>query len=145
MSGTHTSLLHDREKILGRYTVDILRPADRGIWQPAMMQLDATVTTYRLLLRPFRRRYRPASLPAPYIERATVQERGPRYCLSLYLKGDVPGTCQILNLLVSTGRLDDLHRDIETMLYPTPPRRYQIPPHVHPQHVRRLINCLAQG
>jgi hypothetical protein len=142
---SRTVTLQPAEKTLGRYTVDILRSADDDLWRPAMMQLDATVTTHRLLLRPFRRRYRPASLPATYFQRASIQQRGTYHCLSLCLKDDSPGTLQVLNLLVSTGRLSDFHRDVKAMLNPPGHRRYQLPPDVRPQHVRRLIARINQG
>ena len=142
---SRTVTLQPAEKNLGRYTVDILRSAEGDVWRPAMMQLDATVTTHRLLLRPFRRRYRPASLPAVYFQRVAIQQRGTYHCLSMCLKDDSPGTLQVLNLLVSTGRLDDFYRDVKAMLNPPEYRRYQLPPDVRPQHVRRLISRISQG
>jgi hypothetical protein len=75
----------------------------------------------------------------------SIQQRGTYHCLSLSLRDDSPGTLQTLNLLVSTGRLDDFHRDVQTMLNPPENRRYQLPPNVRPQHVRRLIERINRG
>ena len=127
----------DSEYRVGRYTVVILRHAD-GNWYPAMMHLDAVITNYRLMLRPFRKKYEPASLPARYIDHIEATKRGMHHCISLHLT-----TGQELNIMMSTGHLEDLHADLRLMKVP---RRthYEFDDSIARRDIQRLINFFGQ-
>ena len=59
-------VLVDGEEVLGRFQVEILAPGNHG-WSPAVMAIEALVTNYRLLLKPFKKKYEHASIPNYYI------------------------------------------------------------------------------
>jgi len=107
-------LLVEGEEILGRYTIVLLQEASNGAWLPSVMQLDAMITNYRLLLRPFRKKYDPASLPAHYITRIDMTVRDKYHVVELQLV-----TKHFLCLMLSTGKLNDLYRDVCAMKRPT--------------------------
>lgn len=124
------------ERRLGRYTVVILRQLD-GDWTPAMLQLDATVTNYRLLLRPHRKKYQPASLPEQYISAIKQTTKGHYHCVELKLT-----TQHVLYLMLSTGRLDDFYDDLHAMKAPRP--QFQFDETVAKQDIERLITFFGR-
>lgn len=67
MSIDVSTVLTQDEKIFGRYQIEILVPGAQGGWSPAVMAIEALVTNYRLLLKPFRKKYDHASIPNYYI------------------------------------------------------------------------------
>ncbi len=121
------------ERRLGRYTVVILQRVGEDGWMPAVMQLDALISNYRLLLRPFRKKYAPATLPAAYIDSIELTRRGNHHCVGLGLV-----TGDFLFLLSATGQLDHLYEDLKLMKVPPP--RFKWDDKVAREDIQRLIN-----
>lgn len=67
MSIDVSTVLTEGESVFGRYQIEILVPGAQGGWSPAVMAIEALVTNYRLLLKPFRKKYDHASIPNYYI------------------------------------------------------------------------------
>jgi hypothetical protein len=130
-------LFVEGERRLGRYTVVILRQSDNGRWMPSIMQLDATVTNYRLLLRPHRKKYEPASLPAAYIRAIELTRKGNYHCVQIKLLTD-----HLLFLMLSTGKLDDLHDDLKAMK--APPPKFSFDDKVAKHDIERLITFFGK-
>ena len=101
------NILVEGERRLGRYTVVLLQQMNNGVWQPAIMQLDASVTNYRLLLRPFRKKYTPACLPSHYIKNIELTTKGKYHSVEIRLI-----TNHFICMMLSTGKLDDLFHDL---------------------------------
>lgn len=127
--------LIDGERRLGRYTVVLLQQTSSG-WLPSVLQLDALVTNYRLLLRPHRRKYEPASLPAEYIRSIAITRHARFHVLAIELM-----TEHLLYLMMSSGKLDDLYDDMHAML--APPPRFKWDEGVARRDIERLINFFA--
>ncbi|MGB1285979.1 MAG: hypothetical protein ACPG7F_05560 [Aggregatilineales bacterium] len=127
----------DGEYRVGRYTVVILRRSGDN-WYPAMMHLDAVITNYRLMLRPFRKKYEPATLPSSYISRIEISKRGMHHCVSLQL-----ATEHELNLMLSTGHIEDLASDLRLMKIP---RRshYDFDDSIARRDIQRLISFFGK-
>ena len=132
-----TEIFVDGERRLGRYTVVLLSETGTGRWMHSMMQLDSVVTNYRLLLRPFRKKYRPASLPAQYIKSMEMTTQGHYHCIKLMLL-----TKHILYVTLSTGKLDNLYDDLRTMKSPNP--RYQFDEKIATKDIERLITFFGK-
>lgn len=126
----------DGEKRLGRYTVVILKDTRHG-WRPAMMHLDCMVTNYRIMLRPFRKKYAPASLPARYVSVIELTKRGRYNCVRLQLI-----TGHELYLMLGTGHLEDLEEDLQTMKIRRP--RFQFDDRVARRDIERLITFFGR-
>lgn len=124
------------ERRLGRYTVVILRQSGER-WMPAMLQLDATVTNFRLLLRPHRKKYQPASLPQQYITTIEKALKDRYHCIELALT-----TGHLLYLMLSTGRPDDFYDDLHTMKTPRP--NFQFDDTIAKQDIERLITFFGK-
>lgn len=127
----------DGERALGRYTVVLLNQVSNGHWVPATMQLDAMVTNYRLLLRPFRKKYAPASLPARYVKSAEMTTQDKHHCIALTLITD-----HILYIMLSTGKLDNLQDDLNAMK--SPPPKFHFDDSVAKQDIERLITFFGK-
>lgn len=130
-------ILIDGEQLLGRYTVVLLNQNRNGRWMPALMQLDAMVTNYRLLLRPFRKKYRPATLPTRYITTATLTTQGNFHCIALTL-----ATAHQLHIMLSTGKLNNLYDDLHAMK--SPPRKFRFDDTVAREDIERLITFFGK-
>jgi len=102
------------ERRLGRYTVVLLQQTSSG-WTPSVMQLDAIVTNYRLLLRPFRKKFTPASIPGQYITRLQQIEKDRKHVIALELLHE-----HAIYIMMSSGQLRDLLDDLSTMKLPVP-------------------------
>jgi hypothetical protein len=102
-----------------------------------MMQLSATVTRYRLLLQPspFRKRYRPACLPATHIKNVQMVKRGGYHTVAITMP-----TNHILYLIMSTGKLEDLYNRLASIRLP---QRVQFDERVARQDIERLIGYFA--
>jgi hypothetical protein len=124
------------ERRLGRYTVVILRQSGER-WTPAMLQLDATVTNFRLLLRPHRKKYQPASLPEQYITAIEMKRQERYHCIELQLS-----TNHVLYLMLSTGRLENFYDDLHAMKAPRP--HFQFDEKVAKQDIERLITFFGR-
>jgi hypothetical protein len=131
------AMLVDGERRLGRYTVVLLLQSNSGNWQPAIMQLDAVVTNYRLLLRPFRKKYTPASLPSHYIKHVELAVKGHHHCVEVRLI-----TNHLLCVMLSTGKLDDLYHDLSAMKQPPP--RFAFDDKVARKDIERLITFFGR-
>jgi len=132
-----SNILVDGENILGQYMVAALQRFPDGRWEPGMMQLSATVTRYRLLLQPSpaRKRYQPACLPATHIKGVEVTKCGGYHTLAITLP-----TGRVLYLIMSTGKLDDFHRQLNTIRMP---QRVGFDERVARDDIERLIGFFA--
>lgn len=130
-------ILVDGERTIGRYTIVLLNQLSSGKWEPAMHQLDATVTNYRLLLRPFRKKYSPASLPSRYVKHAALTLQDKYHCVELRLITD-----HVLYMMLSTGKLDDLYDDLRAMK--SPPVKFQIDDSLARNDIERLITFFGK-
>lgn len=128
------TLFMDGEHQLGRYMVGVLTETE-GNWHVSLVQLDGVVTNYRLMLRPMRRRYAPACLPRHYLKAIDLTQQGHRHAVRLQL---ITGDC--LHLVVSTGTLNDLFRDLKAMRKPP---RYQFDEAIARRDVERLVHFFA--
>lgn len=124
------------EKKLGRYTVSLLQNTDAG-WLPSVLQLDTTITNYRLILRPFKRRYAPASIPAPYISAIEMTQFAERHVIALKFR-----TGGTIYLMMSSGKLNDLYDDLSAMKAPIP--RFKWDANVARADIERLINFFGR-
>ena len=131
------AMLVEGERRLGRYTVVLLQQSNNGKWQPSIMQLDAVVTNYRLLLRPFRKKYTPACLPSHYIKKVELTVKGNHHCVEVRLI-----TNHFLCVMLSTGKLDDLYHDLSAMKQPPP--RYAFDDKVARKDIERLITFFGR-
>lgn len=130
-------LFVEGENLIGRYTIVLLNQSRSGDWLPAIMQLDAIVTNYRLLLRPFRKKYAPASLPATYIAHSELTTQGKYHCVKLMLS-----TKDVLYMMLSTGKLDNLRDDLHAMK--SPPTKFQFDDKVAKKDIERLITFFGK-
>ncbi|MEL6307796.1 MAG: hypothetical protein AAFN11_03275 [Chloroflexota bacterium] len=131
------NFFEEGEKQLGRYTVVLLNQSKSGRWMPSVMQLDAIVTNYRMLLRPHRKKYRPAWLPAKFIVSTELTRRGNWHCIAMKVR-----TNHVLYISLSTGKLDDLHDDLHAMRVPPP--KYAFDDSVAKQDIERLITFFGR-
>ncbi|MDQ7027059.1 MAG: hypothetical protein Q9P01_03455 [Anaerolineae bacterium] len=130
-------MLVDGERRLGRYTIVLLQQTNSGEWQPALMQLDATVTNYRLLLRPFRKKYTPACLPSHYIKSIQQTVKGKHHCVEMHFI-----TNHFICMMLSTGRLENLYDDLSAMKQPPP--RFAFDDKVARKDIERLITYFGR-
>ena len=120
------------EKRLGQYTIFILQHGSSG-WLPAVMAMDGLVTNYRLMLRPTRKKYQPATLPGHYIKHVELTRRGGYHCVQLVLI-----TGHELYLMPGTGKMEDLYDDLSVMKVPRP--KFAFDDSVARRDIERLIN-----
>jgi hypothetical protein len=120
------------ERILGRYTVVLLQRNSDGIYSPAVVQLDTTLTNYRIYLRPMHRRYAPAVLPSRLMRRVDLVQKGGYHCVQITF---VSGDC--LYLILATGKLEDFYDDLNAMRLPPP--RFKYDEAAARVHIERLI------
>lgn len=132
------SLLIEDERILGRYTVALLQETHPGEWSPLPMPMDAITTNFRLILRPLRKKYRPASLPARYLRSCYMMLQGNYRCIGLALS-----TGDWLYLMLSTGKLDHLHDDLQALKLPPP--RFHFDNSVARDDIERLITFFGKS
>ena len=124
------------EKQLGRYTVSLLQNTDVG-WLPSVLQLDATITNYRLLLRPFRRKYQPASIPQHYLKDVHMTQFAGHHVIQLDFKPS-----GAIYLVMSSGKLDNLYEDLLAMKAPIP--KFSWDANVARNDIQRLINYFGR-
>lgn len=129
--------LVDGERILGRYTLVLLEHTAHG-WAPSMLQLNSMVTNYRLVMKPFRRRYAPASIPRSYIREIDLVARGHHQSVMLRLREGSP-----LFFVLATGHLENLYDDLCAMRLPPP--RFRFDESVARADIERLIAYFKQG
>lgn len=126
------------ERLLGRYTVVLLQHTQAGGWQPSLMQLDAQVTNYRLMLRPMRKKYPPASLPSTVITRLALTRQSRYHCVAVSVN-----TGHWLYMTLSTGRLEHLYEDLHAMKQPPP--RFRFDDRVAKADILRLITFFGRA
>ena len=126
----------DGEYRVGRCTAVLLHETNEGC-QPSVMPLDCVTTNYRLLLRPHRKKYEPASLPARYIRGIYMMQRGKHKCIALLLLTD-----HWLYLILQTGKLDELYNHLLAM---RPPPRYQFDKSLARRDIERLITFFGRA
>lgn len=120
------------ERRLGRYTVQVLRRTNNG-WAADIMQLEALVTNFRLLLKPFPRRYSAASIPSTYIKTVDIQQILQHRPVRLTLQ-----TGHQLFIIINPRHLQDFHDDLATMLTPKP--NFQFDEKIAREHIERLVS-----
>lgn len=126
------------ERQLGRYTVVILRySAFSDSWNPDVMPLDATVTNYRLKLRPFQKKYKPATIPTSYVSAIEKRTLGRFHCVQLTLI-----TGHLLCLMLSTGKLENLYDDLAAMKLPPP--KFRFDEKIARDDIQRLITFFGK-
>jgi hypothetical protein len=124
------------ERILGRYTVNILRESG-GTWTSTMMPMDATISNYRLMLRPHKKKYEPATLPARYIRSVEMTRKGNHHCVEIVFI-----TQHILYIILGTGRLENFYEDLSAMK--APPPKFKFDESVARRDIERLINFFGR-
>ncbi|MCS6834961.1 MAG: hypothetical protein NZ750_02960 [Anaerolineae bacterium] len=129
--------LVEGERRLGRYTTVIMQQTQHGSWTPSVMQLDSLVSNYRLFLRPFRRKYVPATIPAHYVHRVLMTKLERYRVVALELL-----TSHYLYMMTSTGRLEDFYDDLRAMK--APPPRVRFDERVARADIVRLITFFGQ-
>lgn len=130
-------VLVEGERRLGRYTTVIMQHTQQGGWSPSVMQLDSLVSNYRLFLRPFRKKYVPATIPSHYIQRVLMTQVGRYHAVALELM-----TSHFLYIITSTGRLEDFYDDLRAMK--APPPRVRFDDRVARADIVRLITFFGQ-
>jgi len=120
------------EKRLGMYTVQILRRTNRG-WSPDILQMQALVTNFRLLIKPFHRKYTPASIPSSYIKKVDNREieRHRTVCLTLE-------TGHELYIILNPRHVDNLTEDLRAMI--APPLPFQFDDSIAKEHIAKMIS-----
>jgi hypothetical protein len=129
--------LIEGERILGRYTVNVLRES-AGTWSSTMMPMDATITNYRLMLRPHKKKYEPATLPGTLVRSAHMTHKGAFHCVEVLFV-----TNHFLYLILSTGKLDNFCEDLAAMK--SPPPKFRFDDSVAQHDIERLINFFGRG
>ena len=128
----------DGERQLGRYTVVILRYNENSKnWTPDVMQLDATVTNFRLRLRPFQKKYKPATIPTTYVDHVDKRTIGRYHSVQLRLI-----TGHVLCLMLATGKLDNLYDDLCAMKLPPP--KFSFDDKIARDDIERLITFFGK-
>lgn len=119
------------EKRLGMYTVQILRRTNRG-WSPDILQMQAIVTNFRLLIKPFPRRYTAASIPSSYIKKVENKEieRHKTVCLTLQ-------TGHELYIILNPRQLENITEDLRAMI--APPPRFQFDETIAKEYISKMI------
>ena len=85
MSINVQEVLVEGEEVLGRFQVEMLAPGAHG-WSPAVMAIEALVTNFRLLLKPFKKKYTHASIPNYFINSVAENELDGHPCITVSVK-----------------------------------------------------------
>ncbi len=124
------------EKKLGRYTVELLVKSNHG-WDSFVMPLDCIVSNFRLLLKPFRKKYEHASIPASYIKDASIVELDNHRCAGVQLQ-----TGHFIYLQAKGRYVDLMHEDLRAMKAPAP--AFQFDDKVARDDIQRLITFFGR-
>lgn len=136
MSINVQEVLVEGERVLGRYQVEILAPGSYG-WSPAVMAIEALITNFRLLLKPFKRKYQHASLPNYYFTSVEKNEINGYPCVSISIR-----TGHSLHLVLPRRHTDALIDDLATMRIPKP--KFRMDENVAQDDIRRLVAFLQR-
>ncbi len=126
------------ERKLGRYTVVLLQKNSNLLYTPSVIQLDTTITNYRLHLRPMHRRYTPATLPSRLVRRVELTQKGGYHCVQLTFV-----TQDRLYLILATGKLEDFYDDLNAMKVPPP--RFSFDEEAARDNIQRLIQFFERS
>jgi hypothetical protein len=135
---SNETVLIEGERLFGRYTVVLLQPTQDKRWQPSTMQLNGIITNFRIVLRPLKRKYAPATLPSYYIKNIELTKQDNYNCIAVTLITD-----DILYLMLSTGNLEDLYYDLRTMK--APPPKYKFDETVARSAIERIVEFLKKA
>lgn len=131
MSINVEEVLVEGETTLGRYQVEILAPDNNG-WSPAVMAIEALVSNYRLLLKPFRKKYEHASIPNYYISSVDENVIDNHPCISISIK-----TGHVFHLVIPRRHRKSLYNDLIKMRVPKP--KFKMDENVARNDIQRLV------
>lgn len=130
-------LFVEGEKRLGWYTVELLRQTSTG-WELSALPMHAIVTNYRLLLKPFRKKYPPAIIPRQVLQSVELITLDHYHPIAISFK-----TGQRLYIMVSSGSVEKMAEDMNTLMLPPP--RFQFDENVPMTQIERLIQYFTEG
>lgn len=132
MSINVEEVLIEGESVFGRFQVEILVPGAQGGWSPAVMAIEALVTNYRLLLKPFRKKYDHASIPNYYITTIEQAEIDTYSCISLSIK-----TGHTFHMVLPRRHKQALYNNLLKMHIPKP--KFKIDEKLALHDIQRLV------
>ncbi len=124
-------VLTAEESVLGRFQIEILAPDANG-WSPAVMAIEAMVTNYRLLLKPFKKKYQHASLPNYYITSVDENVVSNFPCISISIK-----TGHVFHIVIPRRHRKSLYNNLIQMRVPKP--KFKMDENVALDDVQRLV------
>ena len=127
-----SEVLIEGESIFGRYQVEILIPHAQGGWSPAVMAIEALVTNYRLLLKPFRKKYDHASIPNYYIKVIEENVIDNYSCISIGIK-----TGHMFHMIVARRHKKAYFDNLLKMRVPKP--KFKMDENVAMGDIQRLV------
>ena len=125
-------VLVEDEDVLGRFQVEILAPSTDG-WAPAVMAIEALVTNYRLLLKPFKKKYQHASIPNYFITSVDEAKLSNFPCLTICIK-----TGHSFHLVVPRRHKKKLYDSLLKMHIPKP--KFKMDETVARNDIQRLVS-----
>lgn len=125
-------VLVEGETVLGRFQVEILAPSTDG-WAPAVMAIEALVTNYRLLLKPFKKKYEHASIPNYFISTVEEDILDDFPCLTICIK-----TGHSFHLIVPRRHKKSLYEALLRMNVPKP--KFKMDENVARNDIQRLVS-----
>lgn len=126
------NVLVEGEEVLGRFQVEILAPSTDG-WAPAVMAIETLVTNYRVLLKPFKKKYEPASIPNYFISSIGEDKLGGFPCLSICIK-----TGHNFHLMIPRRHKKLLYNSLLKMHIPKP--KFKMDETVARDDIQRLVS-----
>jgi hypothetical protein len=120
------------EDVLGRFQVEILAPSSDG-WAPAVMAIETLVTNYRVLLKPFKKKYEPASIPNYFISAIEEDNLGGFPCLTICIK-----TGHSFHLVIPRRHKKSLYNSLLKMHIPKP--KFKMDENVARDDIQRLVS-----
>jgi len=127
-----STVLTENESILGRYQIEILVPLAQGGWSPAVMAIEAMVTNYRLLLKPFRKKYDHASIPNYFITSIEETEIDSHSAISIGIK-----TGHQFHIVLPRRHKKALYNNLIRMRVPKP--KFKMDENVALNDIQRLV------
>lgn len=125
------AILVEGEGVLGRYQVEILAPSTDG-WAPAVMAIEALVTNYRLLLKPFKKKYEHASIPNYFVSSVDEDKLSGFPCISICIK-----TGHSFHLVIPRRHKKALYDNLLKMHIPKP--KFKMDENVARNDIHRLV------
>lgn len=131
MSINVQEVLIEGEVVLGRFQVEILAPGAQG-WSPAVMAIEALVTNFRLLLKPFKKKYHHASIPNYFITTVAEDELDGYPCISIGVR-----TGHTFHLVIPRRHKQMLIANLIKMRVPKP--KFKMDENVARNDIKRLV------